>query len=136
MIRNERFSDGPAEPVVSMCEEAAAAMRMLSLVTHHDETAAAPSPSQAHRALTATCVFLARTGEVLTHVANGFSSQVNLGLIEMDPGTLYEEDLRRASHELLLLVTDATIHLDVAQLTVERALVVLAPARLRHASCA
>jgi hypothetical protein len=81
-------------------------------------------------------MLLDRTGQVLTHVANGFSSQVDLGLIEMDPGTLYEEDLPRASHDLHLLVADATIYLDVAQLAVERALVVLAPARLRHASCA
>jgi hypothetical protein len=136
LIENERFSDGWAEPVVSLCEEAAAAMRMLSLLTHHNETDAAPSPSQAHRALTATSMLLDRTGQVLTHVANGFSSQVDLGLIEMDPGTLYEEDLPRASHDLHLLVADATIYLDVAQLAVERALVVLAPARLRHASCA
>lgn len=136
MIRNGPLSEGAAEPVVSLCENAAAAMRMLSIMTHHDETDAAPSPSQAHRALAATRMLLARTGEVLAHVASGFSAQVDLGLIEMDPGTLYEADLGRASQELLLLVSDARGYLDVAQLAVERALVVLAPARLRRASCA
>lgn len=138
MIGNEHLSEARFDPVVSLCEDAAAGMRAVIVLTQPGSgSRALEHPGETHRALFALELFLDRSAQALSQIARGFKSQVDSGFVAMDVGTPYSDDLQRAAQDLeRLLVDEAAPALGAAATAVERALALLAPATLVRDWCA
>lgn len=121
----------------SLCERAAASIRVVALMTHPGNGAdALEHPAETYCALSATELLLDRAAVAMTQIADAFGSQVGSGVIQMDVGTEYADDVHGAACEVSAHLVDAATALEAAATAISRALPVLATAGLAPPWCA